>query len=618
MLNALLQQEIGLLLALFFIAAGLAIWWLATYAWRSRQYPGDVSIQLETVTPRVGSTLHGRLVFSGTAPAGPCQLCVVCEHVTRHADAAHQRTIWTDAVTLNPRGGEVGFVFSLPAHLPVSPPVSRPAGHTEDRWRLLLQVPAMSKPLAFDLQVSAAMPTASQMTAESARLSVAAAHTPQSIVSDAATIADEPERLHIILDGRRSRHDTLPTLLFALMIAVLGGLVLATISQAFGLLILLLAGLIVLVALRTFYDEQSLTLQGERIDLQRRTLFRSWQRSLAVQDIDRLIALPEQTSQISTRQDFQSFTLYALTGGSTQHVLFSHVIGTQLTQTLMQHLLPRLAPAARTSHLQAGASNGLSLVHGPAGITPWWQKHLLTLGFLATALTAVGTVAELWISEPAEPTRPRIAATAESWFAALEANRLGDMQAIVKLGFPIDIQASTGSSALALASARGNLSIAQWLLESGADLHQRNGKPDSDDYLSTALMHAARGANPELVALLLAHGARIDETDAVQRTPLHFMARSGCIECIVQLLRHGAALEARANGSRGETPLMLAAAGGHLQAVQILLAYGARPDTRDKHGHDALDWAEQHRQPAVIEYLKPRLGNKGEHRQSAS
>lgn len=188
----------------------------------------------------------------------------------------------------------------------------------------------------------------------------------------------------------------------------------------------------------------------------------------------------------------------------------------------------------------------------------------------------------------------------------MDADRLDDLKAIAALGFPIDTQADNGSSALALAASKGNLPIAQWLVESGADIQQRNNQAKNSNYQTTPLMRAGYGGNANLVALLLARGAQATDTDAVQRTPLHFMAWGGCVECIRMLTERGAKLEARATGARGETPLMAAAGNGQLEAVKTLLALGADPNTKDSYGYNALGWAEFYKRTEVAEYLKAR------------
>jgi ankyrin repeat protein len=70
-------------------------------------------------------------------------------------------------------------------------------------------------------------------------------------------------------------------------------------------------------------------------------------------------------------------------------------------------------------------------------------------------------------------------------------------------------------------------------------------------------------------ALLRAHGA----------TPtLHEECHNGNVAAIAQLLNIGANAEAK-NGA-GSTPLAAAAAGGHMEAVQLLLECGAKAGRR--------------------------------------
>jgi ankyrin repeat protein len=85
---------------------------------------------------------------------------------------------------------------------------------------------------------------------------------------------------------------------------------------------------------------------------------------------------------------------------------------------------------------------------------------------------------------------------------------------------------------------------------------------------------------------------------------LGLAASSGEIEPVRLLLAHGA--NPRANGTRGWTPLMMAAAASRPNAavVDLLLEKGADLNARDDAGRTALDWALMQGDTPVVQRLK--------------
>lgn len=120
-------------------------------------------------------------------------------------------------------------------------------------------------------------------------------------------------------------------------------------------------------------------------------------------------------------------------------------------------------------------------------------------------------------------------------------------------------------SALLVATTVGDLRLAQRLLEcEGLDVELRDQDGDS------ALNIAVNIGNLALVNRLLEHGAKPNVADNNHRTAAFVAAHRGYDAILQTLLLAGA--DPNQSDSRGFTPLHTAAAGGHLEAVNVLLA----------------------------------------------
>ena len=98
-----------------------------------------------------------------------------------------------------------------------------------------------------------------------------------------------------------------------------------------------------------------------------------------------------------------------------------------------------------------------------------------------------------------------------------------------------DVHAMDDNGDTALLRIRGgSVPIAQALIEAGSDVNAKG-------HLGfTPLMSASISSYHDLVALYLAHGARVDETDDEGSTAMHKAAQGGCEICCQLLLDAGA------------------------------------------------------------------------------
>lgn len=124
-----------------------------------------------------------------------------------------------------------------------------------------------------------------------------------------------------------------------------------------------------------------------------------------------------------------------------------------------------------------------------------------------------------------------------------------------------------GETALHHAARRGDAEVVRLLLGAGARVDAENR------YQRTPLHVAAAAGGAEVVQALLDAGAPVTGADAFGATVLHAAAEAGCGECVARLLERGAV--AAACDAAGNTPLHCAARAGRGDAAARLLGAGA-------------------------------------------
>ncbi len=170
------------------------------------------------------------------------------------------------------------------------------------------------------------------------------------------------------------------------------------------------------------------------------------------------------------------------------------------------------------------------------------------------------------------------------------------------------LQVGSGSSpgidqpALVEAALLNHADIVELLIAYGADVNETDA-----NYGRTALFGAARYNHHEILRILLANGAdpEISATDIDEYTALHLAALSGSTEAVQALLEGGA--DADSKTSLDLTPLMIAirARRGTNQTdiAVLLLENGANPDQQDMLGNSALHYAVSERSTDMIPIL---------------
>ncbi len=152
------------------------------------------------------------------------------------------------------------------------------------------------------------------------------------------------------------------------------------------------------------------------------------------------------------------------------------------------------------------------------------------------------------------------------------------------------------TTALEHAVRNANREMVQFLLAAGAD-------PNAKDAVGqTVLMTLDEDATADLVWDLINSGAKVNLQDVGGNTPLMELAGSKNVEAIKALLDAGARLETK--NDQGRTALMVAATAGHVNTVRAMILAGADITALDKEKKDALAYALEENNKAVIRLLK--------------
>lgn len=148
---------------------------------------------------------------------------------------------------------------------------------------------------------------------------------------------------------------------------------------------------------------------------------------------------------------------------------------------------------------------------------------------------------------------------------------------------------------IAMSSQANNAGQVMWYV-------QQNFDPDQPDFNgTTALMYAAINNNAQIAYILISHStAHLDVRDRFGNTALHYAAQRGSLDVLHELLDAKAPVDLP--NREGITPLMMAANNNHVEAVKLLLKYGADASKQDYTGRDALGWAGN--KNAVVQLLK--------------
>ncbi|NXI40093.1 ASB10 protein, partial [Galbula dea] len=139
------------------------------------------------------------------------------------------------------------------------------------------------------------------------------------------------------------------------------------------------------------------------------------------------------------------------------------------------------------------------------------------------------------------------------------------------------------TSPLHITASRGYTDCLRLLLLRGAAVDFAPGG-------KTALHEACAASSTGCLRLLLSFGADPEAVSEDGYKPLHLCKSPESIECVQQLLQHGASVNSRTEEER-DTALHIAARHGLTDHVQLLLRYGAELEAENEEGQTPLNAA---------------------------
>ena len=166
-------------------------------------------------------------------------------------------------------------------------------------------------------------------------------------------------------------------------------------------------------------------------------------------------------------------------------------------------------------------------------------------------------------------------------------------QLLINAGAEVNVRDKNGETALLWASAQGATDRVKLLINAGADINAMD-----DVFGNTSLM---RARTPEVAQLLIDAGTDVNLFAKYGWTALEQSVGFGQYEKIKILLAAGANINAK-NTLDGKTALMEASGVGQAEIVKLLINAGANVNDKDKEGHNAIWYAQNHADKRVCHF----------------
>jgi ankyrin repeat protein len=185
----------------------------------------------------------------------------------------------------------------------------------------------------------------------------------------------------------------------------------------------------------------------------------------------------------------------------------------------------------------------------------------------------------------------------------IRAAQQDDMEEVTKLIAGRDVNLrdkASNTTALEHAVRNANREMVQLLLAAGAKVNLANESGQ------TVLMMLDTDATSDLVWDLINAGAKVNSKDKDGDTPLMNAARYNNVDLIRTLLEAGAEVEARNEGK--QTAVMQAASEGLVNIIKTLVMAGANINAVDGQGKNALSYALEGEHKAAARLLRTQGG----------
>lgn len=170
------------------------------------------------------------------------------------------------------------------------------------------------------------------------------------------------------------------------------------------------------------------------------------------------------------------------------------------------------------------------------------------------------------------------------------------MQLLLDYGADINATADSGMTPLHRGVCHGDRGVVLFLIERGADVNKRDRCGDS-------VIHKAGYWNRGEALHVLLRGGKVDVEARNQfgRTGLHLAAAQGSVDAVDVLVSYGAEIDAK--DGEGQTPLHVPALWGKCEAIEALLVRGANVDAVSFDGATPLEKAAMHGKGDAVNVL---------------
>jgi ankyrin repeat protein len=191
------------------------------------------------------------------------------------------------------------------------------------------------------------------------------------------------------------------------------------------------------------------------------------------------------------------------------------------------------------------------------------------------------------------------------------------IQLLLDKGAVVNLTDTFGVTALMQAAWAGHTEVLETLMTQGADVNLQSvlEVPRLKKAGVNALMGASMNGNLEVVRLLLAGDARLNQQDAQGQTALMHASQAGFSQIADLLLSKGANTEIK--DQFGRTALTVATIYGHYDVVCLLVAAGADVYTKDIHNMKPIVYASALDRGEIYKYLQAAMARRPSSTQAA-